>query len=257
MTYFDSHAHISSPDVYPQVQSILTRARAAGVNQIMNICTDPSTLKTGLEIATKEKGIYNAGATTPHDVEKEGEEAFPIFEKAARQGNLIAIGETGLDYHYQHSNRKVQQEFLVRYLHLAAELKLPVIFHCREAFEDLFKIVDLEYPKGSPAILHCFTGSIQEAEEVWKRGWMLSISGIATFKKSEALRLVAKETPLSQLLIETDTPYLAPQSMRGKMNEPSYIVETARCIANEKKITLEELAKQTMINAKKVFQLIL
>ncbi len=252
MTYFDSHAHLTSPDVLPNLPEILARARIANVNQILNICTDPSTLQAGIELATKENGIYTAGATTPHDVEKEGEQAFPFFEAAARNGQLVAIGETGLDYHYTHSNRKIQQEFLVKYLHLAAELNLPVIFHCREAFKDLFSIVDLEYPKKNPVILHCFTGTMEEAEQVWKRGWLLSISGIATFKKSEALRSVAKATPLNQLLIETDTPYLAPQSKRGQQNEPAFVVETAQCIANEKNISLEELALATKRNMQNV-----
>ena len=255
MTYFDSHAHLTSPDILPNIQAILARARMANVDQILNICTDRFTLQSGIDLASQEKGIYNAGATTPHDVEKEGAETFPFFEAAARKGQLIAIGETGLDYHYTHSNRKTQQEFLVKYLHLAAELNLPIIFHCREAFDDLFAIVDLEYPKKNRAILHCFTGTMEEAEQVWKRGWLLSISGIATFKKSEALRSVAKATPLNQLLIETDTPYLAPQSKRGQQNEPAFVVETARCIANEKNISLEELALATKKNTLNVLGL--
>lgn len=255
MNYCDSHAHLTSPEILPNVQILLKLARLAGVDHIINICTDPSTLKEGLLLANQEKGIWNAGATTPHDVEKEGEEAFPIFEQAAMAKQLIAIGETGLDYHYQHSDRKVQQKFLVRYLHLAAEQNLPVIFHCREAFDDLFKIVDLEYPKGKPAILHCFTGTMKEAEGVWERGWHLSISGIATFKKSGDLREVAKATPLQQLLIETDTPFLAPQSKRGVQNQPAFIIETAQCIANERKISLSELAQATRENAIRVFNL--
>jgi len=151
--------------------------------------------------------------------------------------------------------RKVQQLFLKRYLHLAAETQLPVIFHCREAFEDLFAIADLEYPKRAPAILHCFTGTMAEAEEVIERGWHLSLSGIVTFKKSEALRQVAKEIPLSQLLIETDSPYLAPQSRRGQQNEPSFLPETAACIAAVKNISLEEVVRATSENAAQLFRL--
>jgi len=250
MNYFDSHAHLTSPEVLPHIAAVLERAKSAGVDQILNICTCRVTLEEGLNLK-----LLNAGATTPHDVEKEGEENFPIFERAARNGDLVAIGETGLDYHYQHSDRKVQQKFLVRYLHLAAELKLPVIFHCREAFEDLFSIVDQEYPKNGPAILHCFTGSEYEAECVLKRGWHLSLSGIVTFKKSETLRAVAKLVPLKQLLIETDAPYLAPQSKRGRQNEPAFIVETAKCIADTKGISLESVAQATRENAIRLFSL--
>lgn len=253
MNLYDSHAHLSSQEVMPQIDQVMERAKQVGVTKILNICTCPNTLKDGLALQKKFPEIKNAGATTPHDVEKEGEEVFSIFEEAAKSYQLVAVGETGLEYFYQELDRKVQKRFLIRYLHLAAECKLPVIFHCREAFNDLFEIVDVEYPKGSPAVLHCFTGSIKDAEKVIERGWYLSLSGIITFKKSEELREVAKLVPLNQLLIETDTPYLAPQKHRGKQNEPMFIQQTAECIANARGISLEELAKITFENAKQLF----
>lgn len=252
MMFFDSHAHLTSVSVLPHVEEIIQRAK--NVKHILNICTDKTTLVEGRLLAKKHPHIFNAGATTPHDVETEGELFFPIFEKAAYQKELVAIGETGLDYYNADSPIELQKQFLVRYLNLAAKTQLPVIFHCREAFNDLFPIVDYEYPKDAKAVLHCFTGSIREAEEVLKRGWFLSLSGIITFKKSEALREIAKIVPLSQLLIETDTPYLAPQSQRGKPNEPSFIEETAQCIAKVKNISLEEVAKATFDNAKSLFK---
>lgn len=250
-TFIDSHAHLTSPDVLPRLDSILHRAKLSHISNILNICTDPESLRQGLLLSSRAPFIQNAGATTPHDVASEGESAFPLFEAAAQEGQLRAIGETGLDYHYEHSPKELQKHYLIRYLHLAAVSRLPVIFHCREAFSDLFAIADDEY-KG-PAILHCFTGNLQEAEEVLKRGWYLSLSGIITFKKSESLREVAKIVPLSQLLIETDTPYLAPQSHRGQPNEPSFLPETAECIAAAKGIPLEEVARATSANAKKLF----
>jgi TatD DNase family protein len=251
MKFFDSHAHLTSPEVLPHLSAILERAKEAGVDRIVNICTCRSTLQEGLKLK-----LTNAGATTPHDVEKDGEADFPIFEEAAKSGLLAAIGETGLDYHYLHSDRKVQQKFLVRYLHLAAETKLPVIFHCREAFTDLFSIADQEYPKNAPAILHCFTGTKEEAEAVFERGWYLSFSGIITFKKSENLRKITNSAPLKQILIETDTPYLAPQSKRGKQNEPAFILETAHCIATTRGISLESIANHTRENGNKLFPLL-
>ena len=251
MKFFDSHAHLTSPEVLPHLPAILTRAEQSGVDRIVNICTCRTTLDEGLQ-----RKFNNAGATTPHDVEKEGEANFPYFEQAAKEGSLIAIGETGLDYHYLHSDRKVQQKFLVRYLHLAAAVGLPVIFHCREAFADLFAIVDQEYPKGAPAILHCFTGTEAEAEGVFERGWHLSLSGIVTFKKSEVLRSVARMAPLEQLLIETDTPYLAPQSKRGRQNEPAFIVETAACIAEARGVSLASIAEATRVNGNTLFRLL-
>ncbi|HLB53071.1 MAG TPA: TatD family hydrolase [Chlamydiales bacterium] len=251
MRFIDSHAHLTDPLVLPQLPAILERAKKASISHILNICTDEATLREGLRWAALDPAICNAGATTPHDVEALGEKEFSLFADAARSKKLVAIGETGLDYYYKELPKDLQKSFLIRYLHLAMECSLPVIFHCREAFADLFSIVDAEY-KGR-AILHCFTGSMKEAEEVLKRGWYLSLSGIVTFKKSLELQEVAKKVPLSHLLIETDTPFLAPQSHRGKPNEPSFLPETAMRIAELKGISLEKVAFATSENAKKLF----
>lgn len=255
--YFtDSHAHLTNEEVYPHVDEILKRALESNVKSIVNICTDIPSLQKGLELSKKYPWVYQTASTTPHDVEKEGEAVFDTIALEARKGSLVAVGETGLDYHYHHSDRTIQKQFLRRYLHLALECKLPVVIHCREAFADFFEILDAEYQmnqKHAPGVLHCFTGTMAEAYEVIKRGWMLSMSGIVTFKKSTELQQVAKEVPLEQLLIETDTPYLAPQSHRGKPNEPAYVTETAAFIANLKQISVEEVAKQTTANARKLF----
>lgn len=256
MNFVDSHAHLTSDAVFADIDALLARAKSAGVNQLVNICTDAVTLERGVSLAQRHPWVYNAAATTPHDAAREGELLFPLMAQHAKSGTLIAIGETGLDYFYHHSPKEVQQQFLRRYLHLALECRLPVIIHCREAFGDLFQILDEEYTvngKHAPGILHCFTGTEAEAEEVIKRDWYLSLSGIATFKKSQTLRNVAKLVPLDRLLIETDTPYLAPQSRRGKTNEPSFLPETAACIAEARGMGLEEIAKATTANARRVF----
>jgi len=254
MHYTDSHAHLTSPAVYNEIEAILERAQQAGIQTIINICTDADTLEKGLELSKRHPWVYNVASTTPHDVEKEGEEVFPLMAHHARQGDLVAVGETGLDYYYTHSKREIQQDFLKRYLHLALECNLPVVIHCRDAFEDFFKIVDAEY-KEAPGVLHCFTGTLSEAEEVLKRDWYLSLSGIVTFKRSEELREVAKQVPLDRLLIETDTPYLAPQSKRGKRNEPSYLPDTASLIASLKGVPVEQLVEATTQNAYRFFRL--
>lgn len=258
ISFIDSHAHLSSSQVWDEIDELLLRAEKAGVQQIINICTDKETLEKGLELAERYPWVFNAASTTPHDVEKEGELYFPLMAEHARSGSLVAVGETGLDYYYEHSPKDTQKKFFIKYLHLALETKLPVIIHCRDAFDDFFEILDVEYTetgKHAPGVLHCFTGTLEEAEQVIKRGWYLSLSGIVTFKKSEELKEVAKIVPLDQLLIETDTPYLAPQKHRGKRNEPYYLPETAQHIADLKGISLEEIALASSNNTKSLFNL--
>jgi TatD DNase family protein len=250
-SFIDSHAHLTSAELLPDADAILARARTAGVSKIINICTDAASLEAGLALQKRFPHVlYTTAATTPHDVDQEGETFFPLVKAAASQ--LIAIGETGLDYFYEHSPEEIQRAFLSRYFALALSVKLPLIFHCRDAFEDLFAMADREY-KQAKAVLHCFTGTIEDARGVLDRGWMLSLSGIVSFKKSEALREVAEFVPLDRLLIETDAPYLAPQSRRGQRNEPAFIAETAQCIAQVKGLTIDEIAKQTTQNAIQFF----
>ncbi|PCI93163.1 hydrolase TatD [Candidatus Aerophobetes bacterium] len=236
--FTDSHAHLTFDTLYENVEEILKRAKDAGVNRIFNICTDIKTAERGIELAAKHDYIHNIGATTPHDVEKEGEEHFPYFEKLAKEGSLVAVGETGLDYYYEHSKKSLQKKFLIKYFHLARETNLPVVIHCRDAFDDLFEIADAEFANSEKAL---------------DRGYYVSFSGIATFKKSEGLREAASYVPLDQMLIETDSPYLAPQSKRGKVNEPAYLKETAEMLAILKGVSLEDFAKITSQNASFVF----
>lgn len=249
----DSHAHLTG-DVFTQVDDMLSRAQATGLIAIVNICTDPESLEKGIALRKRYPWVYNVASTTPHGVVREGEDFFDAVAQQARSGNLVAIGETGLDYHYHYAPFETQKVFLRRYLKLALECRLPIVIHCRDAFADLFSILDTDY-KSEDGILHCFTGTLEEAKQVIARGWYLSLSGIVTFKKSEELREVAKIVPLDRLLIETDTPYLAPQSKRGKPNEPAFIVETAACIASARGITLEELVQATTKNAQRIFRL--
>lgn len=259
ISYIDSHAHITSESIYGDVDLLIENAKAARVDAIVNICTDKLSLERGLLVKSKYEGtVFLTAATTPHDVEKEGELLFPLMRKHAMAGDLVAVGETGLDYYYDHAPKDLQQLFLKRYLALAVESKLPVVIHCREAFADLFAILDSDYCfQGSyaPGILHCFTGTVEEADQVLKRGFFLSLSGIVTFKNSHALREVAKMVPLDRLLIETDAPYLAPQSRRGQRNEPAFLPEIASCIASVKGVSPGEVAHASYRNAERVFGL--
>ena len=250
--YIDSHAHLGSDALFPHVSSILSRAKEAGVEAIIDICTDPQTLDRGLTIQNTDPVVLLAAATTPHDVEKEGDLFFPKVKQAAKEGKLVAIGETGLDYYYEHSPKELQRKWLSQYFALATEVSLPVIFHCRDAFADLFSMAQAEY-KGGRALVHCFTGTIEEAKKALDLGWYISLSGILTFKKSQELREVVSYIPLDRMMIETDAPYLAPQSKRGQVNESAFVGETAQQIATLKGVSLEKIAECTKNNAKSFF----
>lgn len=250
----DSHAHLTSSVLYEQVDEILQRASSKGITQIVNICTDPDSLKKGLKLSSRYPWVYNTCAITPHDVIK-----IPIgswLEEACP--HLVAIGETGLDYYYEHSPREKQKESLLSHIELALKSSLPLVIHCRDAFDDFFEILDRHYlsdPRHKGGVLHCFTGTLKEAQEVIKRGFFLSLSGIVTFKKSSELQDVAKFVPLNQLLIETDAPYLAPHPYRGKQNEPAFLEATAQFVADLKDLPLQALADETSFNARKLFTL--
>lgn len=256
--FFDSHAHLTSDEIYPVVDAVLARAQDRGVTGVINICTDAITLERGLLLSQKYSWVYNVASTTPHDIVQEGELLFPLMEKHAKAGHLVGVGETGLDYYQHQATADLQKHFFKRYLHLAIECHLPVVIHCRDAFADLFSILDSDYVVDgvhAPGVLHCFTGTQSDAAELIARGWYISISGIVTYKKSELLRSVAQSIPLDRLFIETDTPYLAPQSHRGKVNEPAFIHETASMIASVREISIEEVAQASADNVKRLFQI--
>ncbi len=254
MGLIDSHAHLTDEPLWEDIDGVLSRSFASKVETIVNICTNQSSLERGLLLKKQRPCIYHVAATTPHDVAKEGEEFFPLVEQAAKEKKLVGIGETGLDYHYTHSPKELQKKWLIAYFHLAKELDLPIVIHCREAFSDLFALADLHY-KDRPLLLHCFTGSFEEAEMALCRGWKISLSGIITFKNSLSLRETAKKLPLEHLLLETDAPYLSPQSRRGKINEPSFLNETALCLAELKSLSFEEIAFATAHNTLRFFRL--
>ncbi len=253
----DSHAHLTASPLYEGIEEILEKAKLNGVEHIINICTDLESLKKGLALSRSYQSIFNTAATPPQEVlerVREGPLFFDHIKEVAKEGKLIAIGETGLDYHRHCFSSESQKKSLISYFELLDQINLPLIIHCRNAFEDLFDLADLDY-KDKPALIHCFTGGIEEAKNCLDRGWYLSFSGIATYPSSSQLRETIAYTPLDRLLIETDAPYLAPQSKRGKVNEPSYIVETAETIAQTKKLTLSEISQITRRNTIKFFSL--
>ncbi len=247
----DTHAHITNHTLYDSVNQYLFDAEKAGIKKIFNIATDAETLSRGLELKSRWPMIENIAATTPHDAKKEDLFFFSV-EKALKANQLIAVGETGLDYHYYRDTQEEQKHCLHRYIQLAILYNKPLVIHCREAFSDLFKILDA-YPDCKKVIIHCFTGNLEEAENCLSRGFFLSFSGIVTFKKSVELQKICAEIPMDQLLIETDSPYLAPQSKRGQVNRPAWIEEVYAFIAHLKGVSLDRLVSQIEKNVGTIF----
>jgi TatD DNase family protein len=252
MKWVDSHAHLADKAFAGDRDAVVQSAVQQGVAATITVCTDSKTLQIGREITEHHPSIYLAASTTPH----EACDPDPFFEEvaqAATNGELVAVGETGLEYHHRCADHRIQRSLLQRYLSLAGQYDLPVILHCREAFADLFSVLD--HNPSARGVFHCFTGTLEEAKGVIARDWYLSLSGIVTFKKSEELRRVAGWIPLERLLVETDSPYLAPQSHRGQRNEPALLIETGAVIAEQKRLDVAEIAKATSENARSLFKL--
>lgn len=256
--FIDSHAHIDGPEFDSDREDVIQRARDAGVSTILNVGTgDPHSgaLERAVELAETHEGLYTALGTHPHDAKLYDDRAEQKIKQLIGQSSrVIAWGEIGLDFHYDNSPRDTQREVFRRQLRSAREVSLPVIVHTREAEDDTIEILRSEWAGSElPGIMHCFSGSIRLAEQCMELGFLISFSGIVTFKKADDLKSVAKAIPLERLLIETDCPYLAPMPYRGKRNEPAHVVEVARCLAELRGISLEQMATITSTNFVRLF----
>lgn len=258
--FIDSHAHIDGPEFDTDRELVIQRARDAGVSRILNIGTgDPHSgvMERAVELAENNSDIYAAIGTHPHDARLFDERAEErIWKLATSSKKVIAWGEIGLDFHYDNSPREVQLDVFQWQLRLARELRLPVIIHTREAEVETAETLESHWADSKlPGIMHCFSGSAGLAEKAVDMGFSISFSGIISFKKAEELRDVARQVPLDRLLIETDCPFLAPVPFRGKRNEPAYVVEVARSLADLRGIAIEELARITTNNFARMFNL--
>jgi TatD DNase family protein len=258
--FIDSHAHIDGPEFDADREDVISLARAAGVSAILNIGTgDPASgsLERAVELAEQHPDIYSAIGTHPHDARLFDESAVERIGNLIRQSSrVIAWGEIGLDFHYDNSPRDVQMNVFRRQLQLAGDAGLPVIVHTREAEPETTEILRSEWAKFNlPGIMHCFSGSAQLAQEALALGFSISFSGIVTFKKAEELRAIAKQVPTDRLLIETDCPFLSPVPFRGKRNEPAFVVEVARCLAELHGVAVEEIGTITSGNFCRIFKI--
>jgi TatD DNase family protein len=249
----DSHCHLDSQYYGAERPEVLARARAAGVSAFVTIgvgggLTAP---REAVELASAEPDVYATVGVHPHDVAAMTEEDWRELETLARRPRVVGVGETGLDYHYDHSPRPLQLDAYRRFIALARSAGLPVVSHVREAHDDA--ATTLREAGAGPGIIHCFSGGVAEARTYLELGQLLSFSGVLTFKNAGALREAAAFAPLDRILVETDAPYLAPVPHRGRRNEPAYVRETLTVLAAVRGQSVEELDAATSENARRIF----
>jgi TatD DNase family protein len=255
MTIIDSHCHLDFPDFADDLDGVVERARAAGVERMITIGTKVAKAAGVAAIAERYEDVFFTVGTHPHEAAAEGAEDFAAMRAFAQHPKCVGIGEAGLDYHYDNAPRDVARRVFRGQIALARELDLPLVIHARDADDDIAAILTQEMGQGRfSALLHCFTSSRALAETALALGLWISFSGVVTFKKSEGLRAIARDAPLERILVETDAPYLAPTPHRGRRNEPAFVVATAGVVAEARGLELEKLAAATRANTHAVFR---
>jgi TatD DNase family protein len=258
MDLIDSHAHIDFPQFADDREAMLVRARDAGVGTLLAIGTGPGPekLDAALPFAEQHDWIYTSVGIHPHEAKEVTPQHLDELALLAQHPKVIAWGEIGLDYFYDHSPRDVQATVFRSQMELAHAAKLPIIIHCRDAWDDCLALIEQHWrPSGLAGILHCFTGTFGHAKRGLDMGFLISFAGNATYPKTQNIRDVAKEIPLDRILIETDSPFLAPQPYRGKRNEPAYVAEVAKTLATVRNLAPEEIAAATAANFRRLFRI--
>jgi TatD DNase family protein len=262
--FVDSHAHLDGKQFQADREQVIARAREAGIETILAIGNGdgPGTLDSGIQLAAQYEFMYATVGIHPHEAKLATDAAFAELEQLARKPKVIAWGEIGLDYFYHHSPRELQQQVFVRQMELARAAKLPIVIHCRasdnseDAWQDCLNLISTHWhPSGLGGILHCFSGSWKHAEQALDMGFMISFAGNVTFPKAQQIRDTVTQVPMDRILIETDSPYLAPAPYRGKRNEPAFVKETARQIGELRRMPMEEVGLQTAKNFYRFFSL--
>src|SRR3984885_8860764 len=262
--FVDSHAHLDGKQFDSDREQVIARARDAGVQTIVAIGNGdgPEQVDCGILLAEKYDFIYATIGIHPHEARLANEAAYQNMERLAKHPKVIAWGEIGLDYYYDHSPRQVQKDVFRRQMELAAAAKLPIVIHCRpseasqDAWYDCLALISEHWAaKALGGILHCFTGTWPQARSALDMGFMISFAGNVTFPKAQQIRDAALEVPLDRMLIETDSPYLAPIPHRGKRNEPAFVRETAQKLGHLRELAAEELGQQTSRNFYNFFKL--
>ncbi|MBS0271219.1 MAG: TatD family hydrolase [Proteobacteria bacterium] len=255
MFLVDSHCHLDYEPMSTDIEGTLKRAVDKGINGFLTICTDLSKIPVMTSIAESHENVYATAGVHPHESQKAGTSAeiFKILTEVASHTKIVGFGETGLDYYYTHSPKSVQQESFASHIEAGIESNLPLIVHTRDAEEDTIHLIKTIGKGNSRGVIHCFSGSKWLRDQALELGFYISISGIITFNKASALREIVKDVPLEKLLVETDAPFLAPEPHRGKSNQPAYLVETAKKLAELKQVAYDELCHQTTQNFLSLF----
>lgn len=249
--FIDTHTHIHHAEFDADRDAALERARAAGVEVCLAIATDVPDSRRAVEFAGNHPDVFASVGVHPHEAAGLTPEGLEELARLAGSERVVAWGETGLDYYYEHSPKDVQRERFGDQMAVANRLGLPLIIHTRDAWDDTFKILDANPHRGG--VFHCFTGELEHAEAAISRGFFVSFSGIVTFAKAQALQAVAAAMPFDRLLIETDCPFLAPVPNRGKRNEPAFVSLVAQKLAELRNLPVEEIARCSRDNARRCF----
>lgn len=248
----DSHCHLNYPELKEDVSAVLQRAQEVGVKKFLTICTEIKEFPDVLKIARNHVDVFCTIGIHPHEAEKHPHITEEELKKGTTHPKVVGLGETGLDYYYEHSPKDIQKKCLRTHINVHKDTGLPLIIHSRDGEQDLLDILKKErigpVDGKAPGVIHCFSGTQEFADEALALGFYISISGIVTFKKTEALREIVKHIPLNRLLVETDAPFLTPIPHRGKPNEPAFVTYTAQCVAEIKDLSFKELQQATTKN---------
>jgi len=255
MMLIDSHAHLEMPEFSKDLESVIQRAKASGVEYIFTVGTEKKDWKRALEIADSHPRIYAILGVHPHNAKEIDDQTYPTLRDLCRNAKVKAYGEIGLDFFRNLSPRDLQLKRFREQIGLAKELRLPVVIHDREAHQDTLEILKSERAEECGGIIHCFSGDYEMAKACMDMGFFISIPGSITFKNAEGFRETISRIPLESLLVETDAPFLTPLPFRGKRNEPSYVRYTAQSLAEVKKVSFEKVAEITTENALRVYRL--
>lgn len=251
----DTHCHLDMSAYAADYDAVLARASAAGVTRIITVGIDLESSRRAIALAEQHQGIYATVGVHPHNVAELGEESYTELRGLCRHAKVVAYGEIGLDYVKNYAPVALQKEHFARQVALAKELQLPLVVHDREAHDDVMEILEAAGPFPAGGVMHCFSGDAVFARRVLALGFYISIPGVVTFAKAEMLHEAVREIPLASLVLETDGPFLAPVPKRGRRNEPQLMLFTAQKVAELKGVSLEEVARQTTINAVHLFGL--